>query len=121
MSETDILKKQGLEVTEKSQLHKINISLTSRNVKNLEKVCADLVREVKKKGLKVRGPVRYPTRILRITTRKTPCGEGTATWDKYEMRIHKRLISLQTTSKDMTELTSITIEPNVLIDVSVSE
>ena len=37
MSETDILKKQGLEVTEKSQLHKINISLTSRNVKNLEK------------------------------------------------------------------------------------
>jgi hypothetical protein len=63
-----------------------------------------LVREIKKKGLKVRGPVRYPTRILRISTRKTPCGEGTETWDKYEMRIHKRLISLETTSKDMTEL-----------------
>jgi hypothetical protein len=37
MSGTDILKKQGLEVSEKTQVHKINISLTSRSVKNLEK------------------------------------------------------------------------------------
>lgn len=33
-----------------------------------------------------------PTKTLKITTRKTPCGEGSKTWDTYEMRIHKRLI-----------------------------
>ena len=31
---------------------------------------------------------------LKITTRKSPCGNGTATWDRYEMRVHKRLIDL---------------------------
>ena len=36
--------------------------------------------------------VRLPTKTLKISTRKTPNGEGSKTWDKYEMRIHKRLI-----------------------------
>ncbi|ONI35221.1 hypothetical protein PRUPE_1G523300 [Prunus persica] len=28
------------------------------------------------KRLRVKGPVRMPTKILHITTRKSPCGEG---------------------------------------------
>ena len=40
------------------QMHRIRITLTSRNVKNLEKVCADLIRGAKDKRLKVKGPVR---------------------------------------------------------------
>jgi len=39
-------------------------------------VCADLIRGAKDKSLKVKGPVRIPTKVLRITTRKAPCGEG---------------------------------------------
>jgi small subunit ribosomal protein S20e len=39
-------------------------------------VCADLVRGAKEKRLKVKGPVRMPTKVLHITTRKSPCGEG---------------------------------------------
>merc|ERR1711915_566577 len=74
-------------------IHRIRITLTSRNVKSLEKVCADLIRGAKEKNLKVKGPVRMPTKTLRITTRKTPCGEGSKTWDR-QMRIHKRLIDL---------------------------
>merc|ERR1712212_1184325 len=70
-------------------IHRIRI--TSRNVKSLEKVCADLIRGAKEKNLKVKGPVRMPTKTLRITTRKTPCGEGSKTWDRFQMRIHKRL------------------------------
>ena len=38
-------------------------------------VCADLIRGAKDKQLKVKGPVRMPTRVLKITTRKSPCGE----------------------------------------------
>ena len=51
----------------------------------------------KSNAVKVAGPVRIPTKVLRITTRKTPCGEGSKTWDRYELRIHKRVISLTTT------------------------
>ncbi|VVA40378.1 PREDICTED: 40S [Prunus dulcis] len=39
-------------------------------------VCIDLVRGAKDKRLRVKGPVRMPTKILHITTRKSPCGEG---------------------------------------------
>ena len=71
-------------------VHRIRITLTSRNVKNLETVCANLKRGALDKKLKVSGPVRMPTKKLRITTRKSPCGEGTNSWDRFEMRIHKR-------------------------------
>jgi small subunit ribosomal protein S20e len=57
-------------------------------------VCADLIRGAKDKQLKVKGPVRMPTRVLKITTRKSPCGNGTNTFDRFEMKIHKRLIDL---------------------------
>lgn len=39
-------------------------------------VCSDLIKGAKEKRLKVKGPVRMPTKVLRITTRKSPCGEG---------------------------------------------
>ncbi|KAJ8785349.1 hypothetical protein J1605_007296 [Eschrichtius robustus] len=57
-------------------IHQIKITLTSRNTKSLEKVCDDLIRAEKEKNLRVKGLVRMPTKTLRITTRKTPCHEG---------------------------------------------
>ncbi len=39
-------------------------------------MCADLIKGAKDKRLKVKGPVRMPTKVLHITTRKSPCGEG---------------------------------------------
>merc|ERR1719455_21450 len=77
----------------------------------LEKVCQDLIRGAKDKELKVKGPVRMPTKTLRITTRKTPCGEGSKTWDKFQMRIHKRVIDLHSPSEIVKQITSINIEP----------
>ena len=70
-----------------AKIHKIRITLTSSNVKNLEKctcillevfirtdhyvVSADLINRAKDKQLRVKGPVRLPTKVLKITTRKT--------------------------------------------------
>jgi small subunit ribosomal protein S20e len=71
-----------------AKIHKIRITLTSSNVKNLEKclhipdslctflltrfpVSNDLINRAKDKQLRVKGPVRLPTKVLKITTRKT--------------------------------------------------
>eukprot|EP00561_Arcocellulus_cornucervis_P014367 CAMPEP_0185802850 /NCGR_PEP_ID=MMETSP1322-20130828/2237_1 /TAXON_ID=265543 /ORGANISM="Minutocellus polymorphus, Strain RCC2270" /LENGTH=121 /DNA_ID=CAMNT_0028498647 /DNA_START=96 /DNA_END=461 /DNA_ORIENTATION=+ len=102
-------------------VHRIRITLTSRNVKNLEKVCADLKKGALDKKLNVSGPVRMPTKILRITTRKAPSGEGTNTWDRFEMRIHKRLIDLHAPSEVVKQITSISIEPGVEVDVTIND
>ncbi|CAO2614097.1 40S ribosomal protein S20, partial [Lemmus lemmus] len=55
----------------------------------------------------VKGPVHMPTKTLRITTRKTPCGEGSKTWDRFQMRI----IDLHSPSEIVKQFTSISIEP----------
>ena len=59
-----------------------------------------------------------PTKTLRITTRKSPCGEGTNTWDRFEMRIYKRVIDLICTTNDIREITSITIDPGVEVELT---
>ncbi|KAL2632950.1 hypothetical protein R1flu_004429 [Riccia fluitans] len=102
-------------------IHRIRITLSSKNVKNLEKVCADLIKGAKDKRLKVKGPVRMPTKVLRITTRKSPCGEGTNTWDGFELRVHKRVIDLHSPSEVVKQITSITIEPGVEVEVTIAD
>jgi small subunit ribosomal protein S20e len=102
-------------------VHRIRITLSSKNVKNLEKVCADLIKGAKDKRLKVKGPVRMPTKVLHITTRKSPCGEGTNTWDRFELRVHKRVIDLHSPSEVVKQITSITIEPGVEVEVTIAD
>ncbi|KAB1208175.1 40S ribosomal protein S20-1 [Morella rubra] len=146
-------KQQGVEEGQE-QIHKIRITLSSKNVKNLEKVCTDLVRGAKDKRLRVKGPVRMPTKVLNITTRKSPCGEvgikkyekdkgeyckrevfvsyfkdsrsccyglGTNTWDRFELRVHKRVIDLFSSPDVVKQITSITIEPGVEVEVTIAD
>merc|ERR1711923_402747 len=106
---------------EEAPIHRIRITLTSRVVKSLEKVCADLIKGAKEKSLKVKGPVRMPTKILRITTRKTPCGEGSKTWDRYQMRIHKRIIEFECAHSQILQITHIKLEPGVHVELTLPE
>uniref|UniRef100_A0AC34FVQ2 Small ribosomal subunit protein uS10 n=2 Tax=Panagrolaimus TaxID=55784 RepID=A0AC34FVQ2_9BILA len=101
--------------------HRIRITLTSQNVRSLEKVCEQLIRGAKEEHLEVKGPIRMPTKTLRITTRKTPCGEGSKTWDRYQMRIHKRLINMNSPSDVLKKITSISIEPGVDVEVTIAD
>ena len=56
---------------------------------------------------------------LRIMTRKAPNGEGTNTYDRFEMRIHKRVIDLHSPSETVKQITSINIEPGVVVEVTI--
>jgi len=71
--------------------------------------------------LVVKGPVRIPTKTLKITTRKTPCGEGSETWDRFELRIHKRVIDLHSPPDVVKNITSIKIEPGVEVEVTIAD
>ncbi|KAL2919768.1 40S ribosomal protein S20 [Polyrhizophydium stewartii] len=112
-------KKAGQEEFVEPTIHRIRITLTSRNVKSLEKVCSDLITRSKDKKLKVKGPVRLPTKTLKVTVRKSPCGNGSKTFDTYELKIHKRLIDLHSPSEIVKQITSISIEPGVEVEVTI--
>ena len=93
---------------------------------HIRTVSNDLINRAKDKQLRVKGPVRLPTKVLKITTRKTvcyvtvparphvsyiplfpqPCGEGSKTWDRYELKIHKRLIDLHSSSEIVKQIVS---------------
>lgn len=73
---------------------KARIKLASTEIDKINQVC-DYIKDISTKtGVEMRGPIPLPTKKLKLTTRKSPCGNGTATWERYEMRIHKRLIDL---------------------------
>jgi small subunit ribosomal protein S20e len=101
------------------KIHKIRITLSSRKIQALEKVCTELLERAKSKNLRVKGPVRLPTKTLKVTTRKTPCGEGSKTWDMFEMRIHKRLIDLNAPTEVVKQII-INIEAGVEVEVTIA-
>ena len=70
---------------EGAAVHKIRITLTSLDLKALEKVCADLKRGALDQRLKCTGPVRLPTKTLRIVTPTrfvVPPGQGSGTTER---------------------------------------
>ncbi|CAN6674515.1 small ribosomal subunit protein uS10 [Trichomonascus vanleenenianus] len=112
--------KEKIQETEEKFL-KIRITMTSTKVKQLEKVSADIVHRAKSSNLQTKGPVRLPTKVLRITTRKTPNGEGSKTWDTYEMRIHKRTIDLFSPPEIVKKITSFNIEAGINVEITVAQ
>lgn len=75
-------------------MQRARVKLASTDIDKINATC-DYIRGIAEKtGVVMRGPIPMPTKKLRLTTRKSPCGDGTATWDRYEMRVHKRLIDL---------------------------
>ncbi|KAI0977853.1 hypothetical protein GJ496_000282 [Pomphorhynchus laevis] len=122
MATVDMMKKPAaLDEGRRPKMQCIRITLSSSNVTSIEKVANALLRSAKANNLRIRGPVPLPVKILRITTRKTPCGEGSKTWDHFQMRIHKRLIDLYCPQEQVQGLQSIIIEPDVISEVIVRD
>nr|UXY88228.1 40S ribosomal protein S20 [Cryptomonas curvata] len=107
-----------IEETTSGSLGFIRIILTSRKITSLEKICQNIINSSKNKNLKVIGPKRIPTKSLVVTTRKSPCGEGTNTWDRFEIKIHKRIIDLFSEDNIVNHITTINIESGVEIEVT---
>jgi small subunit ribosomal protein S20e len=84
-------------------------------------VCAELKAKAVARELKVSGPVRMPTKILRLMVRKSPCGEGTNTYDRFQMRIHKRILDLHSPAEVVREITNINIEAGVDVEVTIAD
>ncbi len=75
-------------------VQRARIKLASTEIEKINQICTEIKDIVQKTGVDIKGPIPLPTKKLKITTRKSPSGEGKASWERYEMRIHKRLIDL---------------------------
>ena len=75
-------------------MQKARIKLASNNIGQLNEIISSINEIAAKTKVKLHGPIALPNKKMKITTRKTPCGRGKATWDRFEMRVHKKLIYL---------------------------
>ena len=97
----------------------IKMILKSQETKNLDYVAHNIVKIAKEKGFEVRGPRFMPNKHLSVTVRKSPCGEGTNTFDAYEMKIHTRIIVIKCSPNSVSEITKFKIKPGVDINIKI--
>jgi small subunit ribosomal protein S10 len=98
-------------------VRKARIRLTSTDYQKLEDVCNELKSIAQKTGVKINGPVPLPTKRLKVPVLKAPSGEGTATWDRWEMRIHKRLIEIDSEERVMRRIMRIRVPEEVHVTI----
>jgi small subunit ribosomal protein S10 len=102
-------------------MQKARISLASANIDALNQICGSIKEIAERTKTSMSGPVTLPTKQLKITTRKTPDGEGKASWERYSMRIHKRLIDLGVDERALRLVMRVQIPEGINIEIEMLE
>jgi len=97
------------------------IKLASAEIDKLNEVINSIVDIAKKTNTKLKGPIPLPTKRMKITTRKTPCGDGKASFDRFEMRVHKRLIDLAIDERALKLIMRVHLPKGVNIEINLLE
>jgi len=100
---------------------KVRIKLSSVDIKSLNSVVGMISEIASRAGVIMRGPIPLPTRRMKITTRKSPCGDGTATFDRFEMRVHKRIIDLPAEDRVLHPIMMLKIPRSVQIRIEMND
>jgi len=107
-----LLQTLGVEMVQKAE-----IKLWSTNTDSLNAVVSEIREIARKTGVKIRGPIPLPTKRLVVPTLKLPHGEGSKKWDKWELRIHKRLIIVDADERVMRQIMRIRVPEDVYIEI----
>ncbi|MFC1800932.1 30S ribosomal protein S10 [Nanoarchaeota archaeon] len=100
---------------------KARIKLASIDIDKVNQVCNAIKEIADKTGVELRGPIPLPTKRLKITTRKSPDGEGKASWERYEMRVHKRMVDLSADERTLRLVMRVHIPEGLNIEIEMME
>lgn len=105
----------------KNFMQQARINLASTEIDKLNQICKSIKDIADKTGVSMSGPIPLPTKKLKLTTRKSPDGEGKASFERYEMRIHKRLINLGIDERALRLVMRVPIPEGVTIEIEMLE
>ncbi len=97
---------------------RVKITLIGENPHNLEKVVEQIKKLANYFKMKVRGPIPMPRKELMITTRRTPCGDGSDTYEHWSKRISKRVLFVEADERSIRNLLRIKIPDDVFVKIS---
>ncbi len=96
---------------------KARIKLSGLNPRDLDRICSQIKEIANKTGVAISGPIPLPTKRLVVPVRKAPDGEGSETYDHWEMRIHKRLIDIAADERALRQIMRIQVPKDVNIEI----
>ena len=105
-------------------MQRARIKLWSRDKDKLEETAKNIKELVEKLGASVKGPIPLPTKKIRIYVMrqmKTGTGHGNAKFDRWEMRIHKRVLEIGESERALHQIMRLQIPQEVNIEVKLKE
>ncbi len=102
-------------------MQKARIKLASTDINKVNQICNAIKEISTKTGVQMAGPIPLPTKKLKVTTRKSPCGDGKASWERYEMRVHKRVIDLGLDERALRLVMRVPIPEGLNIEIEMIE
>lgn len=98
-------------------MSKARIKLVSDNIEQINNFVKEVKEITEKLGVAIVGPIPLPTKKLKVTTRKSPDGEGKASFERYQMRIHKRLIDVEIDNRVIRMIMKVHIPTGLNIEI----
>ncbi len=97
------------------------IKLYGTDLSKLNEVIDQIKDIATKTKTKFAGPIMIPTKTLKVPVRKSPQGEGKASWENYEMRIHKRMIDLAADERALHLVLRVPIPSDINLEIQLLE
>lgn len=99
-------KKDDLIVEDLGEVRNIVVNLSTTDKKDINESARSFYEYVKELKEEVSVPEIVPTDEAVFTCRKSPCGNGTATFVRHTMRVYQRKFVLKIHDKNITKITS---------------
>ncbi|MCL4379604.1 MAG: 30S ribosomal protein S10 [Candidatus Marsarchaeota archaeon] len=94
------------------------IKLVSTKAKDIDSIASQIKEITKSINIKCNGPIPLPTKVISQTTRKAPSHQGSHTYERWEMRFHKRLITIESSEQALRQIMRIVVPDTVQIEMS---
>ena len=102
-------------------MQKARIKLSSTDFKLVEEIARQVIEVASRTGVKHSGIIPLPTKKLIVPCRKSPCGGGTETYERWQMRVHKRLIDIESDERTMRRIMRVDIPEEVHVEIELKE
>lgn len=102
-------------------MQKARIKLTSTNYDLLNEICNQIIDIASRTGVKHSGVIPLPTKKMVIPCRKSPCGGGTESYEKWTMRLHKRLIDIESDDRTLRRIMRVEVPEEVHMEIEFKE
>ena len=96
------------------------IKLSGVNSKDADSIMQQIKTIANTLGIKSRGPIPLPTKTIVQTTRKAPNSPGSHTYERWEMRIHKRMITIDGNEQILRQVMRIVVPDTVHIEIGLT-